>query len=170
MSKHSRIAILLFMLAVLAVAGCTGADDLPFGNVAADRFLGSGPLNITGPDADDPEVAGIASDMVTGRRFDLEFQVGSERIGRHVPSQVSVSNAAAYVAACEAGLGLIQIPLYHVRRQLEEGMWAAVPVTDSGSGRREAVLVTDFADIPEDAERVLFWPRAAGGAPPTTRA
>jgi hypothetical protein len=56
------------------------------------------------------------------------------------------------------------------RRQLEEGMWAAVPVTDSGSGRREAVLVTDFADIPEDAERVLFWPRAAGGAaaPPTT--
>jgi len=52
------------------------------------------------------------------------------------------------------------------RRQLEEGMWAAVPVTDSGSGRREAVLVTDFGDIPEDAERVLFWPRAAGGAAP----
>jgi hypothetical protein len=54
------------------------------------------------------------------------------------------------------------------RRQLEEGMWAAVPVTDSGSGRREALLVTDFADIPGDAERVLFWPRAAGGATPTT--
>jgi hypothetical protein len=54
------------------------------------------------------------------------------------------------------------------RRQLEEGMWAAVPVTDSGSGRREAVLVTDFSDIPEDAERVLFWPRAAGGAPSPT--
>jgi hypothetical protein len=54
------------------------------------------------------------------------------------------------------------------RRQLEEGMWAAVPVTDSGSGRREAVLVTDFGDIPEDAERVLFWPRAAGGAAPPT--
>ena len=55
------------------------------------------------------------------------------------------------------------------RRQLEEGMWAAVPVTDSGSGRREAVLVTDFDDIPQDAERVLFWPRAAGGAAPPTR-
>lgn len=58
---------------------------------------------------------------LTGRRFDLEFQVGSERIGRHVPSQIAVSNAAAYVAACEAGLGLIQIPIYHVRRQLDEG-------------------------------------------------
>ena len=40
----------------------------------------------------------------------------------------------------------------------------AVPITDPGSGRREALLVTDFAEIPADAERVLFWPRAAGGA------
>ena len=52
------------------------------------------------------------------------------------------------------------------RRQLDEGMWAAVPVSDSGTGRREAVLVTSFADIPADAERVLFWPRAAGGGAP----
>ncbi|MGD9572668.1 MAG: hypothetical protein AB7V62_12320 [Thermoleophilia bacterium] len=49
------------------------------------------------------------------------------------------------------------------RRQLDEGMWAAVPVTDTATGRREAVLVTDFGDIPEGADRVLFWPRAAGG-------
>ena len=52
------------------------------------------------------------------------------------------------------------------RRQLDEGMWAAVPVIDAGTGRREALLVSDFADIPADAERVLFWPRAAGGARP----
>jgi hypothetical protein len=50
------------------------------------------------------------------------------------------------------------------RRQLDEGMWAAVPVDDAGTGRREAVLVTDFEEIPDGAERVLFWPRAAGGA------
>jgi len=49
------------------------------------------------------------------------------------------------------------------RRQLDEGMWAGVPVTDEGSGRREAVLVTDFSQIPVDAERVIFWPRAMGG-------
>jgi hypothetical protein len=42
-------------------------------------------------------------------------------------------------------------------------MWAGVPVTDEGSGRREAVLVTDFSQIPADAERVIFWPRAMGG-------
>ena len=47
------------------------------------------------------------------------------------------------------------------RRQLELGMWAAVPT--AGRGRREAVMVRDFAEIPADAERVLFYPRAAGG-------
>jgi hypothetical protein len=49
------------------------------------------------------------------------------------------------------------------RRQLDEGMWAAVPMTNSGSGRREAQLVRDFGDIPVEAERVIFFPRASGG-------
>ncbi len=59
--------------------------------------------------------------------------------------------------------------LREFRAQLDEGMWAAVPLTETGSGRREAVQVTDFHDIPDDAERVLFWPRAAGGARPAGR-
>lgn len=49
------------------------------------------------------------------------------------------------------------------RRQLELGLWAAVP-TMTGGGRREARMVKDFADVPRDAERVIFFPRAAGGA------
>lgn len=49
------------------------------------------------------------------------------------------------------------------RRQLDEGMWAAVPTREPGSGRREAQMVHQFADIPRDAERVIFFPRAAGG-------
>ena len=32
-------------------------------------------------------------------------------------------------------------------------------------GRRQAELVKSFADVPRDAERVIFFPRAAGGAP-----
>jgi hypothetical protein len=50
------------------------------------------------------------------------------------------------------------------RRQLDEGMWAAVPTTDASSGRREAELIHRYAEIPPDAERVIFFPRAAGGA------
>ena len=49
------------------------------------------------------------------------------------------------------------------RRQLEAGKWAGVPITDRLTGRREAQLVTSFDEIPPAAERVLFWPRAAGG-------
>lgn len=49
------------------------------------------------------------------------------------------------------------------RRQLDLGMWAAVPIEQGATGRREAVMVKEFADVPRDAERVIFFPRAAGG-------
>ncbi len=49
------------------------------------------------------------------------------------------------------------------RRQLDAGMWAAVPVR-SRTGRREATMVQRFGDIPRDTDRVIFFPRAAGGA------
>jgi hypothetical protein len=48
------------------------------------------------------------------------------------------------------------------RRQLDSGMWAAVPSVAAG-GRREAQLVRTFDEVPRDAERVIFFPRAAGG-------
>jgi hypothetical protein len=49
------------------------------------------------------------------------------------------------------------------RRQLDAGMWAAVPVT-SRAGRREAEMVRTFDEIPRTTDRVIFFPRAAGGA------
>jgi hypothetical protein len=48
------------------------------------------------------------------------------------------------------------------RRQLDEGLWAAVPVAES-TGRRESLMVRRFQDIPPEADRVIFFPRAAGG-------
>jgi hypothetical protein len=48
------------------------------------------------------------------------------------------------------------------RRQLDAGLWAAVPTTGS-AGRREAQMVRSFQQIPRDADRVIFFPRAAGG-------
>jgi hypothetical protein len=48
------------------------------------------------------------------------------------------------------------------RHQLDLGMWAAVPTKASG-GRRQAQMVRAFEDVPRDAERVIFFPRAAGG-------
>jgi hypothetical protein len=48
------------------------------------------------------------------------------------------------------------------REQLEQGMWAAVPLR-TRDGRREAQMVKAFDEVPRDAERVIFFPRAAGG-------
>ena len=48
------------------------------------------------------------------------------------------------------------------RRQLDAGLWAAVPLADA-HGRRESLMVQSFDQIPRDAERVIFFPRAAGG-------
>ncbi len=64
--------------------------------------------------------------------------------------------------------GDMAVPEQHARlqdafsRELQAGMWAAVP-TSTASGRREAELVRGFEEIPPDAERVVFFPRAAGG-------
>jgi hypothetical protein len=49
------------------------------------------------------------------------------------------------------------------RRQLDEGLWAAVPTRDPASGRREAQMIRGYEEIPPEAERVIFFPRAAGG-------
>jgi molybdopterin converting factor small subunit len=47
------------------------------------------------------------------------------------------------------------------RRQLDLGMWAAVPTAERG--RRRATMVREFSEIPRDADRVVFFPPAAGG-------
>lgn len=49
------------------------------------------------------------------------------------------------------------------RRQLDAGMWAGVPLSGARNGRREALLVSNLAEVPPDAEAVIFFPRAQGG-------
>ena len=47
------------------------------------------------------------------------------------------------------------------RRQLKLGMWAAVPLAERG--HRRARMVRELDEVPRDAERVIFFPPAAGG-------
>jgi hypothetical protein len=81
------------------------------------------------------------------------------RLLRLKPGHGEIVLAEGDVEVPEQELELIEA----FRRQLDEGMCAAVP-TETSSGRREAELVKSFADVPRDAERVIFFPRAAGGA------
>jgi molybdopterin converting factor small subunit len=74
------------------------------------------------------------------------------------PGHGEVLIAEGDVELAEDELRLIE----EFRRQLEGGLWAAVPVMDT-AGQRQAQLVRSFDDIPRDADRVIFFPRAAGG-------
>ena len=64
----------------------------------------------------------------SGKRFGLEFQLGSELRAINLPKRIAVNSADGYFAACAAGYGLIQAPHYHAMRQLAEG--TLVPVLD----------------------------------------
>ncbi|WP_330210407.1 LysR family transcriptional regulator [Pseudomonas sp. AM4(2022)] len=57
----------------------------------------------------------------SGKRFGLEFLLGTELRPVNLPKVVAVNSSAGYFAACEAGYGLIQAPRYHALRQLAEG-------------------------------------------------
>ncbi|MET1077721.1 MAG: LysR family transcriptional regulator [Pseudomonas sp.] len=57
----------------------------------------------------------------SGRLFDLEFVREGQLVRLQLPGAVAVNGADAYVAAGEAGLGLIQAPDYHVAAQLRAG-------------------------------------------------
>jgi hypothetical protein len=80
------------------------------------------------------------------------------RLLRVKPGHGEIVLAEGDLAVPEQHAALLQA----FRRELEAGMWAAVP-TSTDSGRREAEMVHSFEDIPAGAERVIFFPRAAGG-------
>ncbi|CAI8812491.1 MULTISPECIES: LysR family transcriptional regulator [unclassified Pseudomonas] len=56
-----------------------------------------------------------------GKRYGLEFVVDGQVQPVSLPRQVSVNSADGYLAACEAGYGLVQAPYYHVARRIKEG-------------------------------------------------
>lgn len=55
-----------------------------------------------------------------------DYVVSSEQRAVPIRSVVTVDNAETYIAACLAGLGLIQIPAYDVQHHLESGALVSV--------------------------------------------
>ncbi|HEX4036399.1 MAG TPA: hypothetical protein VHX66_18310 [Solirubrobacteraceae bacterium] len=80
------------------------------------------------------------------------------RLLRMKPGHGEVLVAEGDVEVAEEERELIEA----FRAQLDQGMWAAVPLT-APDGRRQATMVRDWVDVPRDADRVIFFPRAAGG-------
>lgn len=102
MSKHSRTAFALLVCTIL-LSACTGGGQALGDNVAANFFVGSVSVDVSGPDADDPAKVAIADDMVQGRRFDLTpsgFTIASGDVTSEAPagSDFGVANGTLDVA------------------------------------------------------------------------
>ncbi|MCA8093361.1 LysR family transcriptional regulator [Burkholderia anthina] len=65
------------------------------------------------------EVAYVSAS--SGKRVPLVFGTDGNARTTELPASVSVNNGDAYVTACEAGLGIIQVPRYHVVEKLRGG-------------------------------------------------
>lgn len=59
--------------------------------------------------------------QASGRRESLDFTIDGENRVFMLPDLVSVDDADAYTAACRAGLGIVQLPRYHVLADIQAG-------------------------------------------------
>lgn len=80
----------------------------------------------------------------TGGLLPLEFVAGGATRLVELPATVSVDAAESFVAAARLGLGIIQVPRYHVAAELESGKLVAV--------------LPDFPPAPTPVS--LFYPRS----------
>lgn len=94
--------------------------DLELINVASPAYLARHGVPLSPADLDGHVAVNYASPS-TGRIEDWEWIEDGETRLRPLPGRVAVNSAEAYIACCLAGLGLIQIPAYDVRAQLDGG-------------------------------------------------
>jgi len=57
----------------------------------------------------------------SNKRYGLEFQIGDDVREMSLPRSLSINSSEGYLAACEAGYGLVQTPYYHIVEQLRSG-------------------------------------------------
>ncbi|WP_420872594.1 LysR family transcriptional regulator [Nitrospirillum pindoramense] len=62
----------------------------------------------------------------TGRPYPFEFTVGEETRRLTLPGRISVTGADSFTAAARLGLGLIQVPRYHLAADLAAGTMVEV--------------------------------------------
>ncbi|MFG1372454.1 LysR family transcriptional regulator [Xanthobacter oligotrophicus] len=94
--------------------------DLVLINVASPGYLDTHGIPATPADLPGHVAVRYASPS-TGRVEDWEWMEDGVARSLDLPGRVTVNSAEAYIACCRAGLGLIQIPAYDVRRHLAAG-------------------------------------------------
>jgi len=102
-------------------------------------------------------VVGYAAAM-TGRELPWEYVDPDGR--EHtvsLPSQVTVNNAESYVACCQAGLGLIQIPRFDVQHLLDRGALVEVMPLHRAGAMPVALLCPHRRQRPRRLTAFMEW-------------
>jgi len=99
--------------------------DIAFINVTSPAYLARHGVPQTPADLDGHHMVLFAS-PTTGRIEPFEWLESGKLHNRRVKGRVTVNSAEAAIAACLAGLGILQIPAYDVKAELEAGTLAEV--------------------------------------------
>lgn len=93
----------------------------------------------------------------TGRAESWEVLEGKTVHQIALRARVTVNNAEAYIAACLSGLGLIQIPAYDVRAQLEAGTLVEILPAARAAPLPLALLFPHRRHLPQRVRVFADW-------------
>ena len=115
------------------------------------------PASLDGPGGLDAHRAVNYISAATGKAVPLEFMADGEVQLRTLPGSVAVHDGEAYVAACEAGFGLIQLPRSRVMRQLAAGTLVEVLPQHRPPALPLSVLYPHRRHVPVRVRAFVDW-------------
>jgi DNA-binding transcriptional LysR family regulator len=128
---------------------------LPMVNCASAAYVRKRGLPRTLDDLDDHLLVHYALDLADAPTF--EYPDGDRYRLRPMKSSITVNNADAYLAACLAGLGIIQVPLRGVDTRLAEGSLVEI-LPELTSEPMPVTLVHGHGrSVPRRVRAVMSW-------------
>lgn len=130
--------------------------ELPLINVASPDYLARHGIPRTVEELSAHWAVTYAS-PATGRAE--PWEVMEAKAARHITmrARVTVNNAEAYIAACLAGLGLIQIPAYDVQPQLAAGTLIEILPKARAAPLPMALLYPHHRHLPQRVRVFANW-------------
>lgn len=92
-----------------------------------------------------------------GQVWPLEFQTPQGLETRIIPATLTVKSVGAYVAAARAGLGIIQVPRYHLNADIETGRLLPILPESPPPGLPVSILYPAKRHLPSRVRVFIDW-------------
>ncbi len=129
---------------------------LPMTNCASAGYVLKYGLPTTLDDLDDHLLVNYAPTL-GAESAAFEYFDGDRYVGRPMRSVVTVNNTDAYRAACNAGLGLIQVPCTGVKRLFAEGSLVEVLPAHTCEPMPVSIVHAHERNVPKRVRAVMNW-------------